>query len=525
MSRLGMYARFISGMPSLVRTSVTIEDARKITLARMASREKNFIDLLDKTVFSQPKSPYTFLFREAGCQPEDVRRLVRNEGVDDALSVLYDEGVRLSFEEMKGRANIVRGGRTFEGSAESFDNPHALGDFESQTSGSSGKATRIRNGFANLVSQTPDMLIAQDANGTLGAPTVLYRPGMPDTTGLNNVLRHIVVRNPVRRWFSPVTPANGNYPLRFRAAAMITPSLVRASGAPFPRIEVVPFTDALIVARATAELAASEGRCNVRCSVSTALCVSLAAIEKGIDLRGVTFTSGGEPASPAKIDGILRSGARYVTGYAMMEVGQMGLACPRGVDATDVHVIRSKVSILQRMTSPADSEPVGMLFLTTLLSSAPKILINVATDDFGILEERSCGCPLDQLGMHQHIRQMKSFSKLTGRGITLVASDIAHIIEDILPERFGGTPQDYQLIEEEDGSGVTHLYLLVSPDVFLPDERAPAQTLLEELARGTPGATLQGDMLRNANAVRVRRQKPKANARGKLPPFKTVATT
>jgi hypothetical protein len=517
-----MYARFISGMPGLLRTTITIESARKTILARMASREKNFIDLLDKTVFNQPKSPYTFLFREAGCEPQDVRRLVKNEGVDEALSVLYDEGVRLSFDEMKGRAPIIRSGRTFEGGAESFDNADTEGHFVSHTSGSTGKATRVRGGFAHFLSQTPDMLVAQDANGTMGAPTVLYRPGMPDTTGINNVLRHIVVGNPVRRWFSPVAQAKGNYPLRFRAAAAITPSLVRASGAPFPRIEVVPFSDAWIVARATADLVASEGRCNVRCSVSTALCVSTAAIEKGIDLTGVTFTSGGEPATNAKVNGIRASGARYVTGYAMMEVGQMGLACARGLDATDVHVLRSKVAMLQRTTSPAGAEGVGMFYLTTLLSTAPRILINVATDDFGILEERNCGCPLGQLGMHQHIRQIKSFGKLTGRGITLVASDIAHIIEVVLPRTFGGTARDYQLVEEEDSAGATSLYLLISPDVALSDHDAPAKTLLDELARGTPGATLQSEILRTAGAVRVRRQKPEAGPRGKLPPFKIV---
>jgi hypothetical protein len=208
----------------------------------------------------------------------------------------------------------------------------------------------------------------------------------------------------------------------------------------------------------------------------------------------------------------------------MTEAGPLGGACARGLDATDVHVLRDKISLFQRMQMPSGSdEPVGAFFLSSLLSTGPKILINVASDDFGILEERDCGCPLGELGLHQHLRQIRSVGKLTGRGITLVASDIVHIIEDILPGLYGGTAQDYQLVEEEDGTGATHLHLLVSPSLRLADEDAPARTLLEALSRGTPNAGLQSAMLQSAGAVRVRRQQPRASSRGKLPAFRTVA--
>jgi hypothetical protein len=262
----------------------------------------------------------------------------------------------------------------------------------------------------------------------------------------------------------------------------------------------------------------------VRCSISAALTVAIVAVENGVDLTHVIFNGAGEPPSPGKIRGINASGAQYVTSYAMTEAGPLGAACPRGLDATDVHVLRDKVSLFQRkqMTSGGD-EAIGVFFLTSLFSTGPKILINAASDDFGILEERICGCSLGELGLHQHLRQIRSVGKLTGRGITLVASDIVHIIEDILPGEYGGTAQDYQLVEEEDGTGATHLYLLVSPSLKLADEDAPARTLLEALSRGTPGASLQSAMLRNAGAVRVRRQQPRASVRGKLPAFRTVA--
>jgi hypothetical protein len=158
------------------------------------------------------------------------------------------------------------------------------------------------------------------------------------------------------------------------------------------------------------------------------------------------------------------------------------------------------------------------------LPTAPKILINVASGDFGTLEDRRCGCALGEAGLSQHMRQIQSITKLTGRGITLVGGDIAHIIEELLPARFGGTAQDYQLVEEEGDHGASSLVLLVSPGVQLTDEGAPARALLEALARGRPGARFSGALLENAGAVIVKRQKPRASVRGKQPAFLTAAS-
>jgi len=519
-----MYARFITGMPGFLRQHITLADARAVVTARLQAREQNFLTLLDRAVFARPQSPYNFLLREARCEPGDVRQMVLRDGVDAALASLYDAGVSVSFDELKGRAPIVRGGRTFPITAESFDNPLVERQYETQTSGSTGAAISVKAGLANIAVQAHMMILAQAANGTFGAPAILYRPGPPCNTATSNILRHIITGNPMRRWFSPVASEDVRPLLRFRVAGALTPRLVRLCGSPFPRMEVVPFNDAVVVARAAAAYARTEGRCLVRCSVSAALTVSIAAIENGVDLTHVTFSGTGEPPSPGKVRGINASGARYVTTYSMTEAGPLGVACALGIDPTDVHLMRDKVALLQRMQMPSGAdEPVGVFFLSSLLSTAPIILINVASDDFGILEERDCGCPLGEMGLHQHLRQIRTVGKLTGRGITLVASDIVHIIEDILPGEYGGTAQDYQLVEEEDGTGATHLHLLVSPSVQLFDETAPARTLLEALSRGTPGASLQSAMLRSAGAVRVRRQQPRASARGKLPAFRTVA--
>ena len=519
-----MYGRFAAEMPRFLRQRVTPASARADIAQRLQSRESNLIRLLERGVFGRPESPYQFVFREAGCDLGGVVELITREGVDAALGTLHDAGVKVSFDEFKGRVPITRGGRTINPDAEAFDNPLGVRHYQSQTSGSTGTAIRVNMDLAHVESVAATMLATQEAHGLAGAPVIAYGPGLPCSTATNNILRHIIVANPVRRWFSPVSRSDTGSPLRFHLAGMLMPGLVRASGSRFPRMEVVPFGDAVKVARAAAELVRAEGCCLVRCAVSTAHTVALAAVDNAIDLTGVTFNGSAEPPSPAKVKGILSSGARYVPSYAMNEVGPIGGGCARGVDHTDVHLLEDRLALVERPQQIRDSnEMVNAFSLTSLLASAPKILINVETDDFGITETRECGCLLDELGMHRHIRQIRSLRKLTGRGITLVGADIARIIEEELPARFGATAQDFQLVEEEDARGSTRLVLLVNPSVKLADEMAPASALLDALNRGTPGASLGSAILRGAGAVTVRREKPRASSRGKLPAFRTVA--
>lgn len=518
-----MYARFIAGMPAFLSQRITSESARATVRARLAARESNFLRLFDETVASRPESPYNFLMREAGVEPGDVRRLVGEDGLDAALGKLFDAGVSVTFDEFKGRKPIVRGARTMDTTAESFDNRLATRQMESLSSGTSGVPTTVRSNLAHVSSLLPMYLLSQEAAGLAGAPMILYRPGLPCTVAINTALRQIVIGNPVRRWFSPVRAWETNSPIRFRVAGALTPGLVRALRKPFPRKEFVPFREAAVVARAAGHLAASERRCHVRCTVSAALTVSNAAVASGIDLTGVAFVGAGEPPSPAKVRGIEASGARYVTSYAMTESGQIGVACANPVDPTDVHFLRDKTAVVQRtQVVPVLETGVGVFHFTSLLPTVPKIMINVASDDFGVLEERQCGCALGELGFHQHLRQIRSVGKLTGRGITLVSSDVEHIVEDVLPARFGGTSQDYQLVEEETETGETQLHLLVSPAVQLDDEAEPARVFVEALSRGTPGAALQGAIMKSANTVRVRRVKPQLTANGKLHVFRTT---
>ena len=77
-------------------------------------------------------------------------------------------------------------------------------------------------------------------------------------------------------------------------------------------------------------------------------------------------------------------------------------------------------------------------------------MLNVESDDYGVLERRHCGCPLDAAGLDLHMHTIRSWEKLTSEGMTLGGADLIRLVEEILPARFGGAPTDWQLVEEEE---------------------------------------------------------------------------
>ena len=125
-------------------------------------------------------------------------------------------------------------------------------------------------------------------------------------------------------------------------------------------------------------------------------------------------------------------------------------------------------------------------------------------------------------GLTEHIREIRSFNKLTGEGVTLVGSDMVRILEEVLPARFGGSPLDYQLLEEEDDLGRTRLHLVVSPAIRIDDEAMVVETVLGALRKCTVAGDLAAAIWSQAGTLRVRRAAPVWTARGKFMPFRRI---
>lgn len=517
---LGMYARFAAGLPEFFRQRVTLSEALETVRRRLETRRERFLQIAERAIYGHAGSPYLPLLAEAGCELGDLRSMVRERGLEGTLLELRRDGVYVSFDEIKGRQPIARGGHELFAGRHSFDNPFLARTYEGESGGSTGVASRIPYDLNSLVTRIPNYMVGCAAHGVVDAPLGLWRFGLPSLVGVNNALRSVVMGNPVRRWFTPEGRGDLRPALRFRAATAFIVRASRLLGQPIPLPEPVPIERAGVVARWAADTAKAEGACLVRASVSMALRIALAAEEEGIDLRGVTLMGGSEPVTAAKIEAIARSGARHVPTYSFTEGGSVGMGCANPAEEGDVHFFEDLLALIQHpLRVPGTDAEVQAFCFTTLNPAAPLVLLNVEIDDFGVVERRTCGCPLEEVGFTTHLRRIRSYRKLTGEGVTLVGSDMIRILEEVLPATFGGDPHHYQLHEQEDGDGFTRLVLVVDPGIQLASEDAAKQVVLESLARGSGMEDFARALWQMAGSLRVERRATEWTARGKYPPL------
>ena len=165
-------------------------------------------------------------------------------------------------------------------------------------------------------------------------------------------------------------------------------------------------------------------------------------------------------------------------------------------------------------------EVLHALLFSSLLPESPKILLNVETGDHGEIFSRRCSCGFESIGFSDHLSCVTSFEKLTSEGMTFMIQDLLHIVEDVLPAKYGGNSTDYQLLEESNDHGVTSIDILVSPRIGHLDERDLINTLLEGLAKGADSKRLMAQVWFNAGTINVKRTDPVPTKRGKIFPLR-----
>lgn len=518
-----MYARFGWGLGHFLRHPITEDEARATIKQRLSERETNFLRLVERGIFGYEQSPYLPLMKIAGCEMGDIRNLVQTVGLEQTLHKLRDVGVYISFEEFKGRQPVVRGSQVVDVGAHTFDNPYLSRYYRTETGGTTGAGTRVETDIDHLAAQSPHMMLTRKAHGVLDVPTALWRGVLPDGSGINNLLRMAHFGSYPQKWFSPIAYGDMKTSLKYRFATQGTVIIGRLFGKPLPWPQYVGLDQAIVVANWAVEMLKTHKACLILAPVSRALRVCLAAGEAGFNLKGATFIVAGEPPTPAKVREITRTGANYFPTYGLAESGRIGMGCAHPVDSNDLHLLKDAFAIIQKPRRVSGSEvEVSAFNITSLLLTTPKLMLNVEIDDYGIIERRSCGCPLESLGLIDHLREIRSFSKLTGEGVTLVGSEMVHILEEVLPARFGGSPLDYQLLEEEDEQGFTRLSLLVNPDIKIADETLVIKVMFEALSKSSVAADSARAIWSQAQILRVRRIKPIWTARGKLMPLHLV---
>ena len=519
----GLYARFTLGMPRFLRRRMSAAEAREIVSARLAERGANLLRVVRDAIFGNPRSPYLPLFRLAGCELGDFERMLAADGVEKTLGALYDAGVRVAFDEFKGRTPIVRQGLERAVRASDFD-ASALGSaFAARSSGTSGRATRSYHDLGHVHDTVPFRLLVAEAHGVLTAPLALWLDEPPCVAGLNMALSSSVIGNPPERWWTPIEPAEFGRRWRQSFAFGAFLALAAASGVRLPKPRALAFDAPDEIVDWIADALARRGRCELRTFASSALRVARAAVRRGVDLSGAVLICGGEATTPAKQAAVEASGARMVSFYAITEAGPVGVSCPLAADARDLHFSADRLAVVARPVAlPEFGIEVEGLHLTSLLPGAPKVMLNVESDDCGTVGtagDLGCGCPLERAGLRGHLGNVRSYRRLTAEGVTLVPEGALRVVEELLPSRFGGTPLDYQLCEEEQPDGTTRIALRVDPAVALARPEEVAGCLLDAL-RAEPGATaIAAAFWRGAGTVDLRREPPLRTSAGKQLPI------
>jgi DNA-binding transcriptional LysR family regulator len=111
-------------------------------------------------------------------------------------------------------------------------------------------------------------------------------------------------------------------------------------------------------------------------------------------------------------------------------------------------------------------------------------------------------------GWGRHLRDVRSFEKLTSAGMTFLDVDVIRILDEILPARLGGVPGQYQLIEDEPPDGRPRVRLLVPPALGVVDPALTREIFLAALASGSDTHRSMASTWREAGLVEVKPLSP-----------------
>jgi hypothetical protein len=130
------------------------------------------------------------------------------------------------------------------------------------------------------------------------------------------------------------------------------------------------------------------------------------------------------------------SGARATVTYGFSEGGNVGNQCARASRPDEVHVALDVYAVIGRPTTP-EADGWASLLMTAFRPACPKVLLNTEIGDLATFDTRGCDCAFGELGYVQHLHTIRSNQKLTGGGVTVLSADVQHVLEGILPARFG----------------------------------------------------------------------------------------
>lgn len=507
--------KFLSGLPSFLRNPVSHQEARETLRSRLKNRESNFLSLVQKGIYSNSISPYLKMLELAGCEYGDLAQLVKKEGIEGALQSLFHIGVFLSVNEFKGRDAVVRGNSEIKTDPHLLHNPQYKLHIRTHSSGSSGKNVFVPVNLAFVRERSVNhRLIMESRRGSQWHSAIW---GVPGNTDIVRILEQSWIEARNIHWFSQVKPnAPGLHP-RYRWSVRLMRWAAKLAGVVLPSPEYVSLNDPSPIVHWVRGILDTGEIPHVTTWVSSAIRVCQAASSMGVDISGTQFSVGGEPLTSTRLAMIHESGAAAVLRFMSVECGYIGYGCLNPECPDDLHSVSDFNAVIQTgQEGIKHGFPPDALLVTSLRPTAPYILLNVSLGDQAQMKRRSCGCPLEKLGWPNHLSMVRSYEKLTSCGMTFLDIDIVHVLEKVLPSRFGGTPLDYQLVEEETVEGNPQIHLLVNPALGPVDIEDVLSTFLQAIGAGSGVERVMSLQWKNASLISVRREAPKTTTTGKI---------
>jgi hypothetical protein len=507
--------RFLVTLPAFLRRPLTPAEAHAILRERLDRRAADFLSLMRTAVYDHPPSPYRSLLRVAGCQFGDLEDLVRREGVEGALGALYRAGVYLTVDEFKGRRVLVRGGERIESSPERLRNPRSAFHVPVRSSGTRGAGTAVPIDLSFIRDDAVDRLLFLAAEGETRAVHAVW--GIPGSAAIGHILRFAACGLTMARWFSQVAPGAAGLHPRYRWSPRVLRWGGRLGGMALPRPEHVSLEAPLPIAAWMASVLARGDVPRLMTYAGSAVRLCQVAHAAGVDLVGARLEMSGEPVTSARVAAVRRNGVTASVHYGSSEVGcHIAYGCLRPQASDDLHLLHDMLAVIQPGTAAGDHGlPARALLFSSLRTSTPFVLLNVSIGDAADVDQRACGCALGAFGWATHLRNVRSFEKLTAGGMNFLDVDAIRILEEDLPARCGGGPGDYQLVEQEDENGESLMRLLVRPDIGAePDE--VHRVFLAAVGQGPGVGPAIAALWRDAGLLRVEQRPPLSTTAGKI---------
>jgi len=505
---------FLTRLPSFLRHPLSVVESRAILKRRLEQREADFVALVRRAIYDHPPSPYRQLLRLAGCEYEDLEKLVSQDGVEGALRALFRHGVYLTVDEFKGRRPAARGSSAVAVDPARLRNPLTVFHVPIRSGGSRSRGTPVPIDLGFVRDCAVNTCLALNARG--GAKWLKANWEVPGGGAMFRILKYSSFGAAQVRWFSQLDPATAGLHPRYRWSARVMRWGSVLAGVPLPRPQHVPIENPLPIADWMAEMLRTGHTPHLFTFPSSAVRLCQAAVDAGTDLTGAQLMVGGEPVTAVRLATIRRAGAQAVPRYGSIECGPIGYACVAPAFPDDVHLLHDLHAVIHPERNEDHGLPTNALLISSLRPTAPFVLLNVSMGDEATGTKRTCGCPLEQLGWTTHLHTIRSYEKLTAGGMNFLDTEVIRVLEEVLPVRFGGGPTDYQLLEEEAEDGRPRLRLLVHPGVGPLDPEALREAFLTGIGPGSGAEKVMTLAWRQAGMLRVERRAPLATGSGKI---------